>query len=65
VRLEEVPLVSALAQVKGAVYHFSFHTDRYSQSPLVIQVIRKRLDNSIRIFTGHYFVQFRALCLTL
>ena len=37
VRLEEVPLTSPLAQVKGAIYHFSFHTDRYSQSPLVIQ----------------------------
>jgi len=37
ITLEEVPLSSSLAQVKGAIYYFSFHTDRYSQSPLVIQ----------------------------
>jgi aspartokinase/homoserine dehydrogenase 1 len=37
VKLEEVPLHSALAMVKGPLYHFAFHTDRYSQSPLVIQ----------------------------
>ena len=23
--------------VKGATYHFSFHTERYRQSPLVVQ----------------------------
>lgn len=39
VKLEEVPLDSPHALVKGAVYHFSFHTDRYAQNPLVVQVI--------------------------
>jgi homoserine dehydrogenase len=38
VRLEEVPNDSQHAMVKGAVYQFSFHTDRYAQNPLVIQV---------------------------
>jgi aspartokinase/homoserine dehydrogenase 1 len=38
VRLEEVPLSSPYAMVKGAVYYFAFHTARYSQTPLVIQV---------------------------
>lgn len=37
-RLEEVPMDSTLAQVKGYMYQVSFHTDRYSQSPLTIQV---------------------------
>ena len=37
VRLEEVPLKSAHAMVKGATYHFSFHTERYRQSPLIVQ----------------------------
>jgi len=37
VRLEEVPLDSAHASVKGALYHFSFHTSRYAQNPLVVQ----------------------------
>lgn len=37
VRLEEVPLDSPHALVKGAVYHFSFHTERYEQNPLVVQ----------------------------
>mmetsp|Transcript_13662 Transcript_13662/g.22791 ORF Transcript_13662/g.22791 Transcript_13662/m.22791 type:complete len:919 (+) Transcript_13662:124-2880(+) len=36
-QLEEVELGSAHAMVKGAVYHFSFHTDRYSQTPLIVQ----------------------------
>jgi bifunctional aspartokinase / homoserine dehydrogenase 1 len=39
VRLEEVPLDSQYAMVKGAVYYFAFHTARYSQTPLVIQVM--------------------------
>lgn len=38
VRLEEVPNDSQHAMVKGAVYQFSFHTDRYAQNPLIIQV---------------------------
>lgn len=38
-KLEEVPFDSDLALVKGYQYHFSFHTDRYSQSPLTIQVV--------------------------
>eukprot|EP01038_Epipyxis_sp_PR26KG_P012220 gene12220-16370_t len=37
VRLEEVPLDSNHALVKGAVYYFSFHTARYSQNPLIVQ----------------------------
>eukprot|EP01040_Poterioochromonas_malhamensis_P013267 gene13267-14571_t len=37
VRLEEVPLSSPLAAVKGPVYYFEFHTDRYAQNPLIIQ----------------------------
>ena len=37
VRLEEVPLDSAYARVKGPLYYFSFHTERYAQNPLVIQ----------------------------
>lgn len=37
VRLEEVPLESPHAMVKGATYHFSFHTERYRQSPLIVQ----------------------------
>lgn len=37
IKLEEVPIDSPIAEVKGAVYHFQFYTDRYSQSPLVIQ----------------------------
>lgn len=36
VRLEEVP-INAPHAVKGPVYHFSFNTARYAQSPLVIQ----------------------------
>lgn len=38
VRLEEVSLHSPYAMVKGAVYYFAFHTERYSQHPLVVQV---------------------------
>ena len=38
VKLEEVPLNSALAMVKGAVYHFEFHTARYNRNPLIVQV---------------------------
>ena len=38
VRLEEVPLQSPYAMVKGAVYYFAFHTARYDQHPLVVQV---------------------------
>lgn len=38
IKLEEVPLDSPLAKVKGAVYFFSFHTERYQQHPLIIQV---------------------------
>ena len=37
IRLEEVPLDHPHAMVKGAMYHFSFHTERYRQSPLVVQ----------------------------
>jgi homoserine dehydrogenase len=37
VKLEEVPLISPYAMVKGAVYHFSFHTERYRQHPLIVQ----------------------------
>lgn len=37
VSLEEVPLKSAHAMVRGATYHFSFHTERYRQSPLIVQ----------------------------
>jgi len=37
VKLEEVPLDSAHGNVKGATYHFSFHTERYRQSPLIVQ----------------------------
>ena len=37
VRLEEVPLDSPHASVKGAIYHFSFHTSRYAANPLVVQ----------------------------
>lgn len=37
VRLEEVPLDSHQALVKGAVYHFAFHTERYAQNPLIVQ----------------------------
>ena len=29
VRLEEIPLTSSMAMVKGAVYYFAFHTERY------------------------------------
>lgn len=38
VKLEEVPFGSTHALVQGPLYHFSFHTDRYSQAPLVVQV---------------------------
>ena len=38
VRLEEVELGSTHAMVRGPLYHFSFHTDRYCQAPLVVQV---------------------------
>ena len=37
VRLEEVPLNSPFAMVKGAVYYFAFHTERYKQHPLIVQ----------------------------
>jgi len=37
IKLEEVPQDSPIAQVKGAVYHFQFYTDRYSHTPLIIQ----------------------------
>ena len=37
VRLEEVPCDALHAQVKGAAYSFCFHTDRYHQSPLIVQ----------------------------
>jgi aspartokinase/homoserine dehydrogenase 1 len=37
VKLEEVPLDSPHAMVKGALYHFSFHTERYAQNPLIVQ----------------------------
>lgn len=39
VKLEEVPLGSMHAMVKGPVYHFSFHTERFAQNPLIIQVM--------------------------
>lgn len=38
VKLEEVPLGSMHAMVRGPVYHFSFHTERFAQNPLIIQV---------------------------
>jgi aspartokinase/homoserine dehydrogenase 1 len=38
VKLEEVPVGSSLAQVQGAIYYFSFRTERYASNPLVIQV---------------------------
>lgn len=38
VKLEEVPIGSPLAQVKGAIYYFEFHTERYNRHPLIIQV---------------------------
>jgi aspartokinase/homoserine dehydrogenase 1 len=38
VKLEEVPLDSPFAMIKGPVYYFAFYTNRYSQHPLVIQV---------------------------
>jgi aspartokinase/homoserine dehydrogenase 1 len=38
IRLEQVKLDSPHAMVKGAIYHFSFHTARYAQNPLVVQV---------------------------
>ena len=44
IRLEEVPLDSPHAMVKGAVYHFSFHTSRYAQNPLVVQVSKLETD---------------------
>jgi aspartokinase/homoserine dehydrogenase 1 len=37
VKVEEVPLDSPLAMVKGAVYHFAFHTERYQRNPLIVQ----------------------------
>jgi homoserine dehydrogenase len=37
VRLEEVPLDSPYAMVKGPIYYFAFHTSRYRQNPLVVQ----------------------------
>lgn len=37
IRLEEVKIDDPIAQVKGAVYHFQFYTDRYAESPLIIQ----------------------------
>ena len=44
VRLEEVSLSSSpLAMVRGPLYYFAFHTHRYSQNPLVIQVSVSRL----------------------
>ena len=41
VRLEEVPLYSPYAMVTGTVYYFAFHTERYKQSPLIVQVSRR------------------------
>ena len=37
-KLEEVDKKSSYAQISGPIYHFSFYTARYSQSPLIIQV---------------------------
>ena len=37
IKLEEVPLISSYAMVKGPVYHFAFHTERYRQHPLIVQ----------------------------
>jgi bifunctional aspartokinase / homoserine dehydrogenase 1 len=37
VKMEEVSLESDLAIVKGPIYFFSFHTERYKQSPLCIK----------------------------
>ena len=36
IKLEEVPITS-LHAARGSVYHFAFHTERYSQSPLIVQ----------------------------
>eukprot|EP01041_Mallomonas_annulata_P005902 gene5902-11914_t len=36
-KLEDVPLDSSYAHVRGAVYHFAFHTARYASNPLVVQ----------------------------
>jgi homoserine dehydrogenase len=46
VRLEEVPLGSPHAMVKGPIYHFSFHTERYFQNPLVVQGPLSDSDNT-------------------
>jgi hypothetical protein len=27
-----------LSLVKGPMYHFAFHTERYAQNPLIVQV---------------------------
>lgn len=37
VTLEEVPIHSTFAQLKGPIYHFAFNTRRCAGSPLVIQ----------------------------
>lgn len=53
VRLEEVPQMSSYAMVKGPVYFFAFHTARYSQNPLIVQVC---VDCGISLCL-HLFVQ--------
>ena len=40
-------------QVKGAVYHFSFHTERYAQNPLIVQV---RIENYIDTYIHTYIL---------
>jgi homoserine dehydrogenase len=52
VKLEEVPLGSNYALVKGAVYHFSFHTERYSQTPLMVQGPLSDSDNTASGIVG-------------
>lgn len=52
VRLEEVPLDSSYAMVKGAVYYFAFHTARYSQNPLIVQVCEE-LSNFCLLFNSN------------
>jgi homoserine dehydrogenase len=53
VRLEEVPLDSIYALVKGPVYHFSFHTSRYSQSPLIVQVLLLMTVHTLTVYKNY------------
>lgn len=58
VRLEEVPLQSGHAMVKGAVYYFAFHTERYRQHPLIVQV-RERTRKSTRGIAHRHVLEAR------